>query len=283
VSVPRHLRLDPTVTPTRCPAASGELAALVAAPPDGVRQLAPVLLVPGYTGSKEDFIHLLPLLAAAGHPATAIDLRGQYESGGPEDAAAYTIAALATDITSLTTPTTHLVGHSFGGLICRESVLSGARARSLSLLGSGPGALGGRRGQLIELMGPLLADGGVPAVWEASQAVKAEGEDDDVPDDVLAFLQRRFLASPAAALLGMGEALTTAPDRTAELRDAGVLTFVLYGDTDDAWPPAEQEAMAETLGARRLELTGAGHSPAVDLPDETADALLDFWAAVDGR
>jgi len=91
MSVPRHLDLAPELCATRVTAASGELAALVATPPDDVVRRPPVLAVPGYTGSKEDFLHLLPLLARIGHPVTAIDLRGQHESGGPEDVSAYTI------------------------------------------------------------------------------------------------------------------------------------------------------------------------------------------------
>jgi pimeloyl-ACP methyl ester carboxylesterase len=283
MSVPRHLTLPAGVSRTTVPAASGELAALAATPPDAPR-LPPVLLVPGYTGSKEDFLHLLPLLAAAGHPTTAIDLRGQYESGGPDDAAAYTLTALGRDVASLAERPTHLVGHSFGGLVCREAVLAGTRARSLTLLSSGPAALTGKRADLVELMRPLLADGGVPAVWEASQAVSApDAGSPDVAQEVADFLQRRFLASPAGAYLGLGQALVSAPDRVDELRDRGVPTFVLYGSEDDAWAPATQAGMADRLGARRLEIPGAGHSPAVDEPEETADALLDFWAALDGR
>jgi pimeloyl-ACP methyl ester carboxylesterase len=284
VSTPRHLDLDPLVQPHRLSAASGEIAALVATPPDGTTLRLPVLLVPGYTGSKEDFWHLLPLLARAGHPATAIDLRGQYESGGSDDPAAYSVKALAGDVATLLSGPGHLVGHSFGGLICRQAVLDGGPARSLTLLSSGPGALGGGKGQLIEAMGPLLAEQGVPAIWEASKAMDAA--DPAVPDvspAVAAFLERRFLASPAAALLGMGEALTTASDQTEELAATGIPTFVLHGDTDDAWSLDEQREMAERLGARHLELAGCGHSPAVDDADATADALLDFWAAVDGR
>ncbi len=44
-----------------------------------------VLFVPGYTGTKEDFAPLLPLLAAAGLRAVAMDLPGQYETPGPDD------------------------------------------------------------------------------------------------------------------------------------------------------------------------------------------------------
>jgi pimeloyl-ACP methyl ester carboxylesterase len=286
MSVPRHLELAPEVVPARVAAASGELAALVATPPEGVVRRPGVLAVPGYTGSKEDFLHLLPLLARAGHPVTAIDLRGQYESGGPDDVTAYTIEALSEDIASLlsTGEPMHVVGHSFGGLICREAVLGGAPARSLSLLGSGPAALGGTRGQLIALMRPLLADGGVPAVWEASEALDAADPGKvDPPAAVKDFLRRRFLASPAAALIGMGTSVTSAPDRVGELRDHGILTFVAHGDADDAWTPAEQNEMAGRLGARYLVFEGVGHSPAVEVTEATAEALESFWATVDWR
>jgi pimeloyl-ACP methyl ester carboxylesterase len=289
ISVPRHLRLAPEVTPARLAAASGDLAALHATPPATGDAKPAVLLVPGYTGSKEDFLHLLPLLARAGHPATAIDLRGQHESGGPEDVAAYTVEALAADVTSLLGQLeqgapAHLVGHSFGGIVCRSAVLAGAPVRSLTLLASGPAALGGNRGALIELMRPLLADGGVPAVWAASEAMDATAPGAElVPADVRDFLRRRFLASPAAALLGMGEAVVTAPDRVDQLRDSAVPVLVLHGDADDAWPPAEQAGMAARLGARHVELPAVGHSPAVEAVEATAAAMVEFWAAVDGR
>lgn len=281
MSVPRHLDLDPLVRPERVTAASGDLAALVATPPERVARRPAVLAVPGYTGSKEDFLHLLPLLARAGHPTTAIDLRGQYESGGPEDVSAYSIDALGKDVASLLGDgePRHIVAHSFGGLVCREAVLSGAPALSLTLLSSGPGSLGGTRGALIDLMRPLLVEGGVPAVWAASEAIEAADPNaTERPPAVREFLRRRFLASPTAALLGMGAELISAPDRVAELRDNGIPTFVAYGSEDDAWTPAEQCDMADRLGARHHVFDGAGHSPAVDVPEATAAALEAFWA-----
>jgi pimeloyl-ACP methyl ester carboxylesterase len=283
MSVPRSLTLAPEVTAARVPAASGSLAALLATPPDGVVRRAGVLAVPGYTGSKEDFIHLLPLLARAGHPVTAIDLRGQYESGGPEDLAAYTMGALAADVGSLLAEgePVHVIGHSFGGLICREAVLNGAPARSLTLLCSGPGALGGKRGALVEFMRPVLEDGGVPALWEASEALDANDPSKaGLPADVKDFLRRRFLASPAAAFIGMGTTVTTASDRVAELRDAGIATLVAHGSLDDAWSPTSQRDMAERLGARYRVFGGAGHSPAVEVEADVAAELEDFWATL---
>jgi pimeloyl-ACP methyl ester carboxylesterase len=278
MSVPKHLDPDPQVAGALVPAASGDLAALVATPPD-VPTGRGVLLVPGYTGSKEDFWHVLPLLSRAGHPATAIDLRGQCDSGGPEDVTAYTIDALAADIGALLAAAEeplHLVGHSFGGLVCRAAVLSGAPVRSLSLLGSGPGALGGHRAALVEAMRPMLADGGVPEVWAATAALNAAASAMQ-PPAVQAFIERRFLASPTAALLGMGEAVTNAADRTDELAKADVAVLVACGENDDAWSPAEQEDMALRLGARFVKFANAGHSPNVDVPQAVAETLMAFW------
>lgn len=283
VSAPRSMALAPEVAPATLHVASGELAALVATPPTGVARRAKVLAVPGYTGSKEDFIHLLPVLARAGHVATAIDLRGQYESGGPEDPAVYSIEALGADVASLLAvgEPAHVVGHSFGGLICREAILAGAPALSLTLLCSGPGPLRGSRGALIELMQPLLADGGVPAVFEASEAIDAaDPKKAALPSEVKTFLRDRFLASPAAALLGMGTALTTAPDRIEELRATGLPVLVAHGELDDAWSPAEQTEMAGRLGAAHVVFPGLGHSPAVEDEAAVAAALETFWAGL---
>jgi pimeloyl-ACP methyl ester carboxylesterase len=264
--------------------ASGPLAALIATPPADVAPRPGVLAVPGYTGSKEDFLHLLPLLARAGHPAVAIDLRGQYESGGPEDLSAYTLEALGKDVASLLAEgePRHVIGHSFGGLICREAILAGAPARSLTLLCSGPAALGGTRAALIELMRPMLTDGGVPAVFAASEQMDAgDPKKAGLPAPVKDFLRRRFLASPAAALLGMGVTVTTAPDRVNELRDSGLPLLVAHGDADDAWSPAEQAEMAQRLGARYVVFEGTGHSPAVEAEAAVAAALEAFWSSVD--
>src|SRR5437763_10851727 len=74
---------------------AGPLAALDTGPDDAS---ATVLLVAGYTGSKEDFAPLLAPLATAGVRAVAVDQRGQYESPGPDDPAAYCVDELAADV-----------------------------------------------------------------------------------------------------------------------------------------------------------------------------------------
>jgi len=281
VSIPPSLELPAEARRTTIATGSGDLAALVAEPPPGTAAAAPAVLVPGYTGSKEDFLPVLGPLAQAGHRVIAIDLRGQWQSTGPEDPAAYTINALAKDVADILAglgEPAHLLGHSFGGLVARRVVIDGARPITLSLVGSGPAALGGHRAAIIELMRPLLESGGSAAVAEAAEAAdRDDPRKAGLPADVRTFLVDRLRASPAAALRTMGEQLITAADEVDLLRETGVPVLVAHGVADDAWSPAEQHEMAERLGARYAIIEDAVHSPACEAPEAFVEALLDFW------
>src|SRR4249919_2471464 len=125
-------QLTPTtaVRTTRASPA-GPLAALDTHPDDdGSSTAGTVLLLPGYTGSKEDFAPILDPLAANGFRAVAIDLPGQYESPGPDDEAAYAPMALGAVCAVVARDLAAggrlvLLGHSFGGLVARGAALAG--------------------------------------------------------------------------------------------------------------------------------------------------------------
>ena len=246
-----------------------------------------VVLVPGFTGSKEDFRHLLAPLAADGRRVVAMDQRGQHESAGPDEPDAYAVSHLAADLLHLLDALggrpVHLVGHSFGGLVCRHAVLEQPDAVvSLTLMCSGPEALTGPRVELLPLLRPVLEEGGMPALVEALAAIEADDpRAQSMPPDVQAFLRERMLASVPGALLGMAEGLTGEPDRVDELRATGVPLLVLHGAADDAWSPAVQAEMAERLGARYVVVPDAMHSPAVENPAPTARAMSAFFADVE--
>jgi pimeloyl-ACP methyl ester carboxylesterase len=284
VSVPPSLKRESEVSASRIPAAGGDLAALVGQPPETVPSGPPVLLVPGYTGSKEDFLPILAPLARAGHRAVAIDLRGQHESVGPDDPTAYTFDALAVDVRHALDslgPEAHLVGHSMGGLIARRAILAGARPRSFTLVGSGPAALPGERADVVRLIAAMLTDRGAAAVAEtAEQLNRADPTFADLPEDVHAFLRDRWLTSSVTGLVATGEELLRAPDETEALAAAGVPTLVVFGAGDNAWPPDLQRDMAARLGADVVEIPDAMHSPARESPRALVDALLTFWARV---
>lgn len=244
-----------------------------------------VLMVPGYTGSKEDFLPLLRPLADAGYRVVAVDQRGQFESGWATDPTGYTIEALADEVCQLAAELAaanselHLLGHSFGGLVTREAVLAKPELfDSFTLMSSGPAALNGQRRALLDAGEPVLARYGMQGLWKQLEAsAQIDPRYRQSPPALLEFLRTRFLANDPVGLQVMGDALRTVEDRTAELAATGVPVLVLYGESDDAWPPSLQAEMAQQLGAAHQVIPAAAHSPAVENPAPTAAALLDFW------
>jgi pimeloyl-ACP methyl ester carboxylesterase len=286
VSTPTSLTLPDGVRRTGIATSRGLFAALEALPVPGVCERETALLVPGYTGSKEDFLALLDQLASARRRVIAIDMRGQYQTAGTPGS--YAADALGADIAAIARETgaRHLLGHSFGGLVAREAILSagahglaGDGIASFTLMSSGPSALTGPRAdELTTLLAAADPDGNLPVaeIWQnhlGPQAVAA-----GVPPPIVAFLRERMLSNDPNALVAMARQLLTAPDRTdelARLRDIAML--VIYGENDNSWSPETQEDMARRLGACRICIPGAVHSPNVEAPATTASALTSFW------
>lgn len=254
----------------------------IAALQAGVADGRPVLLVPGYTGSKEDFGPVLDPLAAAGYLVTAIDLPGQLDSPGPPAVEDYVPDRLADCIRALAARHEGrllLLGHSFGGLVARAAVIAEPELfESLVLLCSGPAQLGGMRRMTMDRLDPVLASSGLAGVYAA---LKQFWLDDPryvaPPPDVADFLERRFLSGSPAMLQGMADALRQEPDRVAQLAATGMPVLVIHGADDDAWPPGVQHEMAERLGAQYAVIPASAHSPAVENPAATVRALLEFW------
>ena len=254
----------------------------VAALQTGESTAPPVLLVPGYTGSKEDFGPLLDPLAAAGFRRPRSTCRAS-SSRRVRPSRRGTRSRAGCDRAGPRAPPrarVRLLGHSFGGLVSRAAVCAEPQAfASLVLVGSGPAALQGPRRIMIERLEPVLASQGMSAVYAATQAVAAAQPG-----------YRR--AVPGARAPSCTGASSPAPPRCCT---AWATRFAPSPTGWTSWPRPASRSWCSTgremmPGCRRpsghgrpparsgRRHPGAMHSPAIDNPAATIEALLQFWA-----
>ncbi|MFF9684855.1 alpha/beta fold hydrolase [Streptomyces sp. NPDC014623] len=280
----------PTFTPPSCARARvlrttrGDFAVLDATPP--ARAHSTALLLPGYTGSKEDFIALLEPLAAAGFRVLSVDGRGQYETEGTGGPGSYAQGELARDVLAQAAAVDgagpaggiHLLGHSLGGQIARAAVLlDAAPFRSLTLMSSGPAEIDPAQQKKARLLGDALSRWSMAEVWQMMRVMDPP-EDADTGDGE--DLRRRWMRHDPAQLIATGAQLSAEPDRVEELAALSLPVHVISGERDDVWPVPLLDGMAQRLGARRTVIEGAEHSPNTARPLETAAALVSFWAGL---
>ncbi|MCI0386286.1 alpha/beta fold hydrolase [Streptomyces sp. CNQ085] len=281
MSKPPTLTLPPGARAYRLKTSRGEFAVHDTGEP----RAGTALLVPGFTGSKEDFIALLAPLARAGFRAVAVDGRGQYESKGPRELGAYAQDELALDLLAQSEALgggaggVHLLGHSLGGLIARAAVLRDAAPfRSLTIMSSGPAAIAHLQQERTRMLIEALAVLDMESVWRAMRDLDPpEAADEATGTAVAEFLHRRWLATVPEQLVATGRQLLTEPDRVGALAAVPLPKHVLSGEVDYAWPVPLMDEMARRLDARRTVVAGAEHSPGAERPGETAEALASFW------
>ena len=283
MSRPPTFVLPPCARARTLTTARGDFAALEGTP-DGPPR-GTVLLLPGFTGSKEDFTTMLEPLARSGYRAFAVDGRGQYETPGPDTEEAYAQRELAADVLAQTEAIgapVHLVGHSMGGQVARVAVLTDPSPfRSLTLMCSGPAEISPSQQERVKLLQDVLPVITMEQVWDAFQTMEPP-EELTAQDGAL--MRARWLRNNPLQLAVTSRQLATEPDRVDQLTALRppLPMYVLSGERDDTWPVPLLDEMAHRLRARRTVIEGAEHSPNTDRPLETTAALTDFWELYGG-
>lgn len=260
---------------SRFAAPSGELAIISLGDPAHPR----VVLAPGVTGSKEDFILIMPALAEAGFFVQAMDLAGQYESGaaGPQRGRRYDYDLFVDDMIALleggSTPV-HLLGYSFAGTVAQlVAVRRPDLVRSLALLATPPDPGNGfahmkRLGWLAR-----IANGSVGAFFMVN-GVKLNAT--KVDPQRLAFVRSRFALTSRRSVSDIIDLMLHAPDVERDLERLDIPKLVVVGE-HDLWPSERAAAMADRIGARFAGYD-TGHSPSETAPHQLTRDLLALYA-----
>ncbi|MFD1713446.1 alpha/beta fold hydrolase [Amnibacterium flavum] len=259
-------------------APSGPLAVLSMGDPSAPR----VVLVPGVTGSKEDFHFQFSELAAAGFLVQSYDLAGQYESwqAGPErlspPRAEYDYDLFVDDMIAFLeagrTPA-HLVGYSFAGIVAQLVVARRPElVSSLTLLSTPPLAGDSFRG--VRWLGAFSRLGSREAI-AGFMRWGIDANTQHVPSGRLAFVRERFSLTRTDAHEQVVGLMQAVPDLVEQLRAAPIPKAVAVG-SHDLWPLRLHRRFASGIGAS-IAVYRTGHSPCETAPYQLSRDLLSLF------
>lgn len=260
-------------------APSGRLATVSLGRPGDPR----VILVPGVTGSKEDFALMLPIIAAGGYHVLSYDMAGQYESADagphnlPNPGRKYTHELFVADLIALLESDdgpVHVLGYSFAGTVAQIALARRPELfASLALLSCPPQTGQSFRG--VKRIGPLshFTTGSVGAglmIWGLKQNYT------NVPPGRLAFVMHRLNFTNRSSVGDIIMLMKRTPDLRTVLSRWGGPKLVAVG-AHDLWPTALHARFAEEIDAQ-LAVYPTGHSPCETTPHQLSRDLLALYA-----
>lgn len=262
------------------PAPSGTLASVALGDPGHPR----AVLLPGATGSKEDFVLLAPLLVRAGYFVESYDLAGQYQSAtaGPPKPDAYDYALFVDDLIAFleagSTPA-HVLGYSFAGIVAEIALAQRPELfATLTLLGAPPEPGQAFRG--VRWIGPLshvLTANRIAAliIWGIVSNLNT------VRPGRLALVRMRFRHTNRRSVDDIVRLMKHTPDLRSVLADSGIPMLIAVG-SHDIWRTRLHRALAGQIGAE-VRVYRTGHSPCETTPNQLARDMLALYARGDAR
>ncbi|MGA7149728.1 MAG: alpha/beta fold hydrolase [Microbacterium sp.] len=242
-----------------------------------------VVLVSGVAGSKEDFVLLFPLLAAAGYRVESYDLAGHYGSvaAGPENLDPpqehYDYRLFLDDFIAVLEDgrgPAHVLGYSFAGLVAELALVERPDLfSSLTLMAAPPDTGQVFRGVKhigpISDMPPRRAAGLI--LWGIRYNLNR------TPPLRIAFVRERMAITRRPAIDDVVALMMSMPDIAEDVARIGIPKLIAVGE-QDLWPTDQHAAYAERIGARMV-VYPTGHAPCETAPHQLVRDMLTLFAA----
>lgn len=235
----------------------------------------PVVFLHGYSDSWFSFSRILPLLPTT-YRAFALDLRGHGKSSRP--AQGYAPRDLAADVIAFLDAQridrAVIVGHSMGSIVAQQVALAAPERVTRLVLVSSVTTIRNVVG--VEDIGGAILSFTDPVPDEFIREFQNSTVVRPVPTEFMEQVyaeSRRLTARVWQDLLrGM-----LATDPAVGLGRTGIPTLVLWGERDEGFPRAEQDALVRMIGTASLgTFPGTGHAPHWEQPAEFVAALDAF-------
>jgi pimeloyl-ACP methyl ester carboxylesterase len=237
-----------------------------------------VVLVSGVAGSKEDFVLLFPLFAAAGYRVEAFDLAGHYGSvdAGPQNLRPprehYDYPLFVGDLIAVLEDSpapVHVLGYSFAGLLAELALVERPDLfASLTLMSAPPATGQVFRGVKhigpISDMPPHRAAGLI--LWGIRYNLNR------TPPGRIAFVRERMAVTPRECIDDVVALMMATPDMADEVARVQIPKLIAVGSSD-LWPAEQHAEYAERIGAR-VATYATGHAPCESAPHQLARDML---------
>lgn len=230
----------------------------------------PFLLSHGYSATSQMWRSQIETITRT-HSLITWDMRGHGQSDYPEDQAEYSEAKTVEDMAALLDHLGHddavIGGLSLGGYMSLAFCLAcPERVKALVIFDTGPG----------------YKNDQARAAWNET----AESTKQNYSRNGLDALKSRS-AEMASSIHRSAEGLVRAAEGMLKQKDDRVIrslpnvrvpTLIIVGSEDKPFHAACDYMAAKIPGAKKIEISGAGHAANIDQPGSVNKALVDFLA-----
>lgn len=253
---------------------------------------APLLLVHGFTGCKEDFGEEVDALVDLGYHVVAPDLRGHGDSDQPADEAAYGLRPFVDDMFALTDrlgwDSFDLLGHSMGGMIAQVMILERPeRIGRLVLMDTHHGVLGDLDPDLVAIGIELARTQGLEVIQQILQMSDVENPAYEracaVRPGYREWSENKMLKCSPAMYAAMLAEMSGVEDRLEALASVSVPTLVQVGELDAAFVGASHRMAATIPGAQLVVHPDGAHCPQFEATESWRSSLHGFLGSAADR